>query len=116
MTESMESDYLSARPSEATAYAHPLDDDSVKIAHEGAGAEVVEGLSIITANIIRAGEDDVIIQFAAIEKTEIARLQENVNANEPIDYHPHMILKAIMYVSAEKIFMRTRFEKITFVV
>ena len=43
MAESMDSDYLSASPSEATVYAWPLDDDMVKIAREVPGVDAVEG-------------------------------------------------------------------------
>jgi putative ABC transport system permease protein len=66
MVDSMDSDFLSAKPSEATVYAYPLDDDSVKIAREVAGVEAVEGRSTVNANIIQA-EDKVSIQFTAIE-------------------------------------------------
>ena len=67
MNESMESDFLSASPSEATVYASPMDADSVKIAREVAGVDAVEGRSTSSAKIIRPAEDDVIIQFTAIE-------------------------------------------------
>ena len=66
MNESMESDFLSASPSEATVYASPMDEDSVKIAREVAGVDAVEGRSTSSAKIIRPAEDDVIIQFTAI--------------------------------------------------
>ena len=42
MAESMDGDYLSASPAEATVYAGPLDDDMVKIAREVPGVEAVE--------------------------------------------------------------------------
>ena len=45
MSESMESDYLSASPSEAEVYAGPIDDDSVKIAREVTGVNAVEGVA-----------------------------------------------------------------------
>ena len=67
MNESMESDFLSASPSEATVYASPMDEDSVKIAREVAGVDAVEGRSTSSAKVIRPGEDDVIIQFTAVE-------------------------------------------------
>ena len=66
MNESMESDFLSASPSEATVYASPMDKDSVKIARQVAGVDAVEGRSTSSAKIIRPAEDDVIIQFTAI--------------------------------------------------
>jgi len=43
MAESMDHDYLSASPSEATVFAGPLDDDMVKIAREVPGVDAVEG-------------------------------------------------------------------------
>jgi len=67
MNESMESDFLSADPSEATVYAFPMDDDSVKVAREVPGVDAVEGKSTVGAKVIRPGEDDVSIQFTAIE-------------------------------------------------
>jgi putative ABC transport system permease protein len=67
MDESMESDFLSANPSEATVYASPMNDDSVKVAREVPGVDAVEGRSTVGAKVIRPGEDDVRIQFTAIE-------------------------------------------------
>ena len=67
MIESMDSDFLSADPSEATVYASPMNDDSVKIAREVPGVDAVEGRSTASANVIRPGEDKVSIQFTAIE-------------------------------------------------
>ena len=37
MAESMDSDFLSASPSEGIVYAHPMNDDSVKLARTVAG-------------------------------------------------------------------------------
>jgi putative ABC transport system permease protein len=67
MNESMESDFLSSDPSEATVYAFPMDDDSVKVAREVPGVDAVEGRSTTGAKVIRPGEDAVSIQFTAIE-------------------------------------------------
>lgn len=67
MNESMDSDFLSSSPSEATVYASPMNEDSVKIALEVPGVDAVEGRSTSSAKIIRPAEDDVIIQFTAIE-------------------------------------------------
>ena len=67
MAESMESDYLSSNPSEATVFASPMDEDSVKIAREMPGVDAVEGRSTTSAKVIRPGEADVPIQFTAIE-------------------------------------------------
>jgi putative ABC transport system permease protein len=67
MAESMESDYLSSNPSEATVYGYPMDEDSVKNAREILGVDAVEGRSTTSAKVIRPSEDDVFIQFTAIE-------------------------------------------------
>ena len=67
MSESMESDYLSASPSEAEVYAGPLDDDSVKIAREVPGVNAVEGVSTTSANLIHADGKQIAIQFTAID-------------------------------------------------
>jgi putative ABC transport system permease protein len=67
MAESMDSDFLSANPSEATVYASPLDEDSVEIAREIPGVDAVEGRSIIGANIIPRAGDKILIQVTAIE-------------------------------------------------
>ena len=63
MAESMESDFLSANPSEATVNAAPMNEDSVKIAREVPGVEAVEGRTTVSANIIKLGQDDVSITF-----------------------------------------------------
>jgi putative ABC transport system permease protein len=70
MVESMDSDFLSANPSEATVSASPMNEDSVKIAREVAGVEAVEGRSKLGANIIQDGKEDVVIQFTAIESPQ----------------------------------------------
>ena len=70
MVESMDGDFLSANPSEAIVYASPMDENSVEIAREVAGVDAVEGRSIVGANIIRAGKDDIVIQFTAIENPD----------------------------------------------
>jgi len=67
MNESMDSDFLSSSPSEATVYASPMDEESVKIARMVPGVDGVEGRRTTSAKIIRIAEDDVIIQFTAIE-------------------------------------------------
>jgi len=67
MAESMDGDFLSANPSEATVSAHPMDDDSVEITRQVAGVDAVEGKSMASANIIQEGKDEVVIQFTASE-------------------------------------------------
>ena len=67
MAESMDGDYLSASPSEATVFAGPLDDDIVKIAREVPGVDAVEGRSSVSANVVRTDDKKVSIQFTAVE-------------------------------------------------
>jgi putative ABC transport system permease protein len=67
MSESMDSDFLSANPSEAVIYAFPMNEDSEKIALEIPGVNAVEGRSTSSGNIIRVGEDKVSIQFTAVK-------------------------------------------------
>ncbi|MFT3895454.1 MAG: FtsX-like permease family protein [Anaerolineales bacterium] len=67
MTESMDSDYLSASPSEAEIYAGPLNDDLVRIAREVPGVDAVEGRSAASGEVIREGEKPITIQFTALK-------------------------------------------------
>ena len=67
MAESMDSDYLSASPSEATVYAGPLDDDMVKIAREVPGVDAVEGRSSVSAKVVRTDDKKISIQFTAVK-------------------------------------------------
>jgi putative ABC transport system permease protein len=67
MAESMDGDYLSASPSEATVYAGPLDDDMVKIAREVPGVDAVEGRSSVSAKVLRTDDKQVTIQMTAVE-------------------------------------------------
>jgi putative ABC transport system permease protein len=67
MAESMDGDYLSASPSEATVFAGPLDDDMVKIAREVPGVDAVEGRRSTSATVVRTDDQKVSIQFTAIE-------------------------------------------------
>ena len=74
MSESMESDYLSASPSEAEVYAGPLNDDSVKIAREVPGVNAVEGVSTTSANLIHTDGKQIAIQFTAIDSPDALTL------------------------------------------
>ena len=67
MNESMESDFLSANPSEAVIYASPMNDDSIKIAREIPGVNAAEGRSTTSAQIIRPAEKKVAIDFTAVK-------------------------------------------------
>ena len=67
MNESMDRDYLSASPSEATVYAGPLNDDMVKIAREVPGVDAVEGRSSTNAKVVRTDGKKVSIQFTAVK-------------------------------------------------
>src|ERR1044071_8415388 len=80
MAESMDGDYLSASPSEATVYAGPLDDDMVKIARDVPGVEAVEGRRSTSATVVRTDDKKVSIQFTAIEDPN----QMSLNQLKPI--------------------------------
>jgi putative ABC transport system permease protein len=67
MAESMDGDYLSASPSEATVYAGPLNDDMVKIAREVPGVDAVEGRRSTSATVVRTDDKKASIQFTAVE-------------------------------------------------
>jgi hypothetical protein len=67
MNESMDSDYLSAAPSEAQVYAAPLDDDMVAAARAVPGVDAVAGFSSLDARIVRPDGSLVDVQFTAIE-------------------------------------------------
>jgi putative ABC transport system permease protein len=73
MSESMDTDYLSANPSEATVYAYPLDDDLVNIARKIPGVDAVEGRSTMNAKLIKSDEEEPIrIIFTALgDPTEL---------------------------------------------
>jgi putative ABC transport system permease protein len=67
MLESMDKDYLSANPSEATIITSPFNDDLVKVARKVPGVNAAEGLSSISAQLIPAGGKPIAIQFTGIE-------------------------------------------------
>jgi putative ABC transport system permease protein len=67
MNESMDSDYLSALPSEALVYAAPLNNDMVAAAREVPGVQAVEGFSSVDARIVRPDGSLVDIQFTALD-------------------------------------------------
>ena len=67
MSESLESDFLSANPSEATISTSLLDDKMVDIARSVPGVDAVEGRSILTANLILSDGQPIPIRFIAIE-------------------------------------------------
>ena len=67
MGESMDSDYLSASPAEATVFAGPLDGEMVKIARQVPGVDAVEGRSSTNANLVRTDDKKVSIQFTAVK-------------------------------------------------
>jgi putative ABC transport system permease protein len=79
LIESMDADYLSASPSEATIYAGPLDDDMVKTAREVPGVDAVEGRSSVSADVVRTDDKKVSIQFTALETPS----EQTVNQLKP---------------------------------
>jgi putative ABC transport system permease protein len=76
MAESMDGDYLSASPAEATVYAGPLDDDMVKIAREVPGVDAIEGRRSTSAKVVRTDDKKVTIQFTAVEDPAHTTLNE----------------------------------------
>src|SRR5919109_1505401 len=70
MNESMDSDYLSAAPSEAQVYAAPLDDNMVAAARTVPGVNAVAGFSSLDARIVRPDGSLVDIQFTAVENPD----------------------------------------------
>src|SRR5512139_4016354 len=67
MTERLQSDYLSAKTSEATVYASPLDDEMVKIARAVPGVDAVEGRSLVVASVIPPKGKPAAALFTAVE-------------------------------------------------
>jgi putative ABC transport system permease protein len=67
MNESMDRDFLSARPSEAILYTSSATDKIVEIAGRVPGVDAVEGRSISQANIVQSDGKLVAIQFTAID-------------------------------------------------
>jgi len=67
MSENMDGDYLSARPSEATIYTSPLENELVKIARRVPGVDAVEGRSTLSANLIHSDGRPISIQFTSLE-------------------------------------------------
>ena len=67
MNESMDTDYLSANPSEAQVFAVPLDDEMVEMARQVPGVNAVEGFSSMSARILRPDGTFVDIQFTSLE-------------------------------------------------
>jgi len=74
MNESMDSDFLSANPSEATVSAYPLDEVSVKVAAKVPGVEAVEGRSIMGAQVIHSDGTPISIVFTALEDPAAQKL------------------------------------------
>jgi len=76
MAESMDGDYLSASPSEATVYAGPLDDDMVKIAREIPGVDAAEGRRAVNATVVRTDDKQVSIQLTALEDPDHSTINQ----------------------------------------
>ena len=74
MNESMDSDFLSASPSEATVSAYPLDEVSVKMAAGVPGVEAIEGRSILSAQVIHSDGMPISIVFTALEEPAAQKL------------------------------------------
>ena len=66
MLESMDEDYLSANPAEATIFMSPFDEDMVKVAREMPGVDAAEGRSTAGAQLIPTQGEPISIQFTGI--------------------------------------------------
>ncbi len=76
MLESMDGDFLSANPSEATIFTSPFDDDMVKMAREIPGVDAVEGRSSASAHLIPSKGEPISIQFTGIKNTNQLTLNQ----------------------------------------
>ena len=70
MLESMDGDFLSANPSEATIYTSAFDDGMVKMARAMPGVDAVEGRASTSAHLIPSKGEPITIQFTGIKKPE----------------------------------------------
>ncbi len=70
MLESMDGDFLSANPSEATIYTSSFDDGMVKMARSIPGVDAAEGRASTSAHLIPVKGEPISIQFTGIKKTE----------------------------------------------
>jgi len=67
MNESMDGDYLSANPSEATVYGYPMDNDMVELARSVPGVDAVEGRSTVSGRLVRPDGEPFAIQFTGLD-------------------------------------------------
>jgi putative ABC transport system permease protein len=79
MSQSLDGDYLSARPSEAILYTSSLTDHLVDDARAVPGVDGVEGRSVWSANLIQPDGEKIAIQFTALEDPD----QLTVNQLKP---------------------------------
>ena len=80
MIESMESDFLSASPSEARVFAYPMDDDDVESAGEVPGVNAVEGRSTTVGRVLHPDGRMITIIFTAVDDPDDMR----VNTLQPV--------------------------------
>lgn len=67
MLESMDADYLSSKPSEATVSAFPLDDDMVKVASKVSGVDAAEGRSIMSQKLVHPTKENITILLTLLD-------------------------------------------------
>lgn len=78
MNEDMEADYQSSNPPEATIYAWPMDDDTVKTISEVPGVGSVEGSSEATVQVLQDGDKKIALNVTAIKspaEVQVGRLK-----------------------------------------
>jgi putative ABC transport system permease protein len=76
MVESMDEDFLSANPSEATIFTSLFDEDMVRMAREIPGVDAAEGRSTTSAHLIPSEGEPISIQFTGIENPQDLTLNQ----------------------------------------
>jgi putative ABC transport system permease protein len=76
MVESMDDDFLSANPSEATIFTSPFDEDMVVTARAMPGVDAAEGRSTTSAHLIPSEGEPISIQFTGIERPQDLTLNQ----------------------------------------
>jgi putative ABC transport system permease protein len=76
MVESMDADFLSANPSEATIFSSAFDESMVKVARSMPGVDAAEGRRTSSAHLIPSQGEPITIQFTGIERPEDLTLNQ----------------------------------------
>jgi putative ABC transport system permease protein len=103
LSESMETDFLSAKPAEAYIYAHPINDETVKIVSEMPGVNGAEGFSSMSAQIIQPDGKHIDVHFTAVGKPGKLSLNVLTPAMNDIVIPQYKIKEMIMDASASSL-------------